>query len=274
MINVRILADSIAPCGKRLTTWECEYPRAIHAEVKTHRALSTNSASSRAIPVAKMIERVVTNPWIPDHIGKNQRGMQAGDQVPEEVRQAAVDDWLYLRDEAVKTATRLMNAGIHKQIVNRVLEPWMHIVTIISATEVGNFFGLRRHKDAEPHFQDLANAMFRTREESTPAELEAGQWHLPLIFVDDEDWRALDGFTIPDLKKVAVGRCCRVSYLTHSGTRAPAEDIRLHDDLIRNGHMSPTEHVAQALDIRNRSGNFRGWRQYRKTIPNECFPEG
>lgn len=267
-ITAKILADSIAPCGKRLTTFECTYPRAIHSEIMTHRMLSRNSASSRAIPTEKLIQRVVDDPWIPKYIGANQRGMQAGAELSDDARTEAVMQWLYARDKAVERARILAELGVHKQVVNRVIEPWMWITVIISATELDNFFGLRRHKDAEPHFHELADKMWAVREDSMPRVLSASEWHLPLIHWDDVVDRAL---SLTDLIKVSVGRCARVSYLTHDGRRAPEEDIALHDRLIVQEplHASPAEHVAQALAEPLRAGNFIGWRQYRKTLPNE-----
>lgn len=77
MYSTRVLKDSVAPCGKRLTTWELTYPRFVHAELMTHRLFSRNSASSRAIPTEKLIERVEKDPAMPIFWGKNQKGMQA-----------------------------------------------------------------------------------------------------------------------------------------------------------------------------------------------------
>lgn len=321
-ITAKILADSVAPCAARLTTFECTYPRSIHSEIMTHRMLSKNSASSRAIPTPKLIERVMEDPFIP-----NQKGMQAGAELSEKAREDAVADWLAARDAAVTWAKHLHEIGVHKQVVNRIVEPWMWITVIISGTEWDNFFGLRCHKDAEPHFQELATKMRDARYVSAPRELKAGEWHLPLI--SGEDWtEAFErlGF-IPDaddvnefqadatkaLIKVSVGRCARVSYLTHDGKRDIQADIDLHDRLMVQEplHASPAEHVAQALDwpewykfregrfdnppqLRSAvalghrvgatghgpaqdalalahltSGNFLGFRQYRKTLDRE-----
>lgn len=222
--SVRVLADSIAPCGKRLTTLECSYPRFIHSEVLTHRMLSRNSASSRAIPTEKLIQRVVDDPVIPMYIGANQKGMQAGAELTDLAREIAVREWLAARDSAVDKARSLLAIGVHKQVVNRLIEPWMWITVIISATEWENFFGLRLHKDAEPHFQHLARMMKDAMIESYPVELDAGSWHLPLIksaeitevslrYPNDEQAAWLE------LIKISVGRCARVSYLTHDGRR-------------------------------------------------------
>lgn len=260
--SVKILADSLAPCGARLTTFEVTYPRPIHSEILTHKALSRNSASSRAIPVEKLIRRVIEDPWVPSYIGANQKGMQPGDELTEFARQHAVNEWLMARDRAVERAEELVKLRVHKGVVNRLLEPWMWITVIISATTWDNFYGLRCHKDAEPHFQHLARHMRDAAAASTPRELAAGRWHLPLI--DDgmdrhevakiaeiprgpgEDDAALDRW----LCKVSVGRVARVSYLTHDGKRDLREDIGLHDRMMVQDplHASPAEHVAQAMD--------------------------
>lgn len=286
-ITAKILADSLAPCGKRLTTFECKYPRVIHSEIMTHRMLSRNSASSRAIPTEKLIKMVENDPFIPVYIGANQKGMQAGQELNEEDRTKAVTMWLAAKEAAIYHASVLNRMGVHKQVINRLLEPWMWITVIISATEWTNFFGLRRHEHAEPHFQELANKMWDAMKASEPKQLRKDGWHLPLVDVDSEDSFALgkyiDGMMVEArargevtinldfLAKISVGRVARVSYLTHDGRRDPAEDIALHDRLVVQEplHASPAEHIAQALATPERIGNFIGWRQYRKTLPNE-----
>ncbi len=287
MIEAKVLADSVAPNGRRLTTQLWTYPRAIHSEIMTHRAFSRNAASSRAIPTEKLIQRVIDDPWIPSYIGKNQKGMQAGEELAEETRAAAVAVWLLARDSAVEKARYLVSHGVHKQVVNRIIEPWMWITVIVSATEWENFFGLRDHPMAEPHFQELARKAKAAMAESTPKKLRPGLWHMPLV--DDSDLvevgRLVGMCSDQELRihwaKVSVGRCARVSYLTHDGRRDIREDIALHDRLVGQVplHASPTEHVAMALEENDGdvwSGNFRGWKQYRKTLKNENLdaPDG
>lgn len=282
--KVRVLADSLAPSGKRLTTYECTYWRCIHEEVLTHRMLSRSSGSSRAIPTITFIERVMDDPFIPAHIGKNQRGMQAGEQLPEAERLQAVEEWLKARDNAVASAEKMRKLGVHKQVVNRLLQPWMWITVLITGTEWNNFWALRDHEAAEPHFQDLARVMRRLRDASKPVLLAAGQWHRPLWTPlngghEDDVQSLYDNFPIEEheaaANKISIGRCARVSYLTHDGRRDINEDIRLYNDLMvkRPLHASPAEHVAQALAVSERHGNFVGWKQYRKTLPFE-YVEG
>ena len=305
-ISVKILADSIAPCGKRLTTKEWRYPRSIHSEIMTHKMLSKNSASSRAIPTPTLITRVVDDPFVPKYIGANQKGMQAGEELSEEQKTLARKLWLDGRDNAVDTARKLLELGIHKQVVNRIIEPWMWITIIVSGTEWDNVWGLRCHEMAEPHFQELAYMSRDAMKESTPKQLKEGQWHTPLAPVDDEDTRAIsqhvvltsttpeertgvglsalltggqgfadDGALATRLKaevektllKISVGRCARVSYLTHDGRRAIEEDIALHDRLVVQTplHASPAEHVAQAMD-------YPRW--YREASGGKLLPLG
>lgn len=302
-ITVKVLADSLAPCGKRLTTMEWKYPRSIHSEIMTHRMLSKNSASSRAIPTEKLIQMVLDDPFIPEYIGANKSGMQAGEELSDHLKASARELWLMGRDSAVGTAKALLAMGVHKQVVNRIIEPWMWITIIVSATEWDNVWGLRCHPMAEPHFQKLAYMARDAMAASTPKELREGAWHLPLVH--EEDGLAIGRFAaeraIPgeaervalglygdrilsaDQKvrlitemeratiKISVGRCARVSFLTHEGKREIEKDIELHDRLVVQEplHASPAEHVAQALAEPTRSGNYIGWLQYRKTLPNE-----
>jgi hypothetical protein len=264
--SARILQDSLNPVGDRLTTWELSYPRFVHAELMTHRMFSRNSASSRAIPIEKLIQRVIDDPVLPVWWGKNQPGMQAvGELQGLSLRQAKCH-WLIARDQAVLRAQTLKRWGVHKQIVNRLLEPWTWIAVIVSATEYENWFHLRAHKDAQPEIRHLAEMMLPLYRETQPQALKAGEWHLPLSgFSGDE------GLTLEEKIKVSVGRCARVSYLTHLGERDVQADLDLHDRLKGSGHWSPFEHVARALDSHQRSGNFTGFFQYRKSFTAENF---
>ncbi len=274
--SVKVIADSLGPSGKRITTWEVTYWRGIHSEILTHRMLSRSSASSRAIPVEKMIQRVLADPFIPEHIGKNQKGMQAEEQLPERERVQAVDTWLRARDAAVAHVQHILTLGVHKQIANRLLEPWMWITVIITATELNNFYALRCHPAAEPHFQQLAYGMRDTQRASVPMLLNVGQWHRPYIdYSEDSATLMGDAAEITEaLNKISVGRCARVSYLTHDGRRDVREDIALHDRLVvqEPRHAAPGEHVAQALATDERCANLFGWRSYRMGLPKESVP--
>lgn len=268
MFEAKILADSVGRSESRLVTMQLTYPRCIHSEFMTHRQFSRNAASSRAIPIGKMIQRVVDEPFIPLHWGINQKGMQAesvhSDTIYCEKR------WLFARDKAVESARELSAMDLHKQIVNRILEPFMWITVI--ATGVGhaweNFFKLRCHPDAEPHIQKIAYMARHVLDRSQPAILRPLEWHLPLFgFSGDEGVAELDRV------KLSTARCARVSYLTHDGKRDVQADIDLHDRLATSGHWSPFEHAASVTGSAKEvdsGGNFgAGWFQYRKTFNAE-----
>ena len=274
--KVKILADSIGDNGVRLTTWELTYPRFVHAELMTHRLFSRNSASSRAIPTKKLMRQIRRDPAMPVWWGKNQSGMQAREELTGWRLALARRVWLMARWGALFAAWSLTKIGLHKQIANRLLEPWMFITVIVTATEWDNWFRLRCHPDAQPEIGWVAKEMKRQYEDPNqiPRVLSPGEWHLPLIDFDDEL-----KVVYPDRDsyfcKVSAGRCARVSYLTHDGKRDGAEDVKLADKLMESGHWSPFEHVAQALPERFRdgafsnhswSGNLRGWAQYRESV--------
>lgn len=282
--EVKLIADSVAPCGKRLTTITAKYPRFIHSELLTHRDRARNSASSRAIPWPKMMAAIQDEPVIPIRWGSEQKGMQTGGEIdnPEE----ATRIWLAARDSAVLTAQLLAELGVHKSLCNRITEPWMWITVVITATEWNNLFRLRCHSDAEIHFQKIAGMIQDALTASSPRELPAGYWHLP--FVEDiaaDTIAAVDLLQSIDcppqfrgldydeaLRRASVARCARVSYLTHEGKRDIAKDLDLYDKLVQGsgfGHWSPHEHVARSEDELVRSGPFIGWTQFRKMQPNE-----
>lgn len=301
--DAKILADSVSPAGVRLVTYEVTMPRIVLAEFNTHKMISKSSASSRAIPVEKMIKRVLEEPYIPSSWGKNQKGMQADVEVSSEDGEKAKREWLIARDNAVVQTWKLLELGIHKQTTNRLLEPFMWHTVICTATELSNFFHLRNNEKAHPDIQIPARMMQQLYESHEPELLGYDEWHLPLFFTEDETiifrtQRAGRSYEECQelMRKVSVGRCARISYLTHDGKRDLAADIELHDSLLKNGHMAPLEHVARPAhpydektcsvkfaQVREEqegftnhvdpesqwSGNLRGWVQYRKTIPHE-----
>lgn len=313
-IEATVVADSVSPAGKRLTTFKLRYPKFIHGEMMTHRVISRNASSSRAILVAKMIAEVRDDATraAPVFLGAEQKGMQAAveldDVAPNFHKTMAQECWKRAALAATRFAEDLVAEGAHKQVVNRILEPFSHINVVATATEWDNFFGLRLDAGAQPEMRALAVAMWEARRASTPKELPIGAWHLP--FVDGDEIIAhasnglgmtLDAARFREAIKVSVARCARVSYESfETGKRsAVEEDLRLYERLVGSQplHASPAEHqatpdalnqwyVGQSFkdgatcpecgseesrwDNPEEHGNFVGWRQYRKMLPGEA----
>jgi len=280
-VSAKIVLDSIGPCCVRLTTMQLRFPDYIQPEVATHRMFSRNASSSRAIPVEKMIEAVRDDVAIPQTWGKNQRGMQADENVDESSSAEACAIWCSARDHAVGHTRALLSLGIHKQLSNRLLRPFIHTSIVLTGvdTAFGNFFALRCHKMAEPTMQLLAWAMADAYYASKPNVLRAGEWHLPYV-TDPSTGPVAHPRPLVDHIKASVARAARVSYLNHDGTNPDYDkDIELHERLVGSVplHASPAEHQAQAwdrgsnLDRTTIAGNFvTGWTQYRKTLKGEC----
>lgn len=265
----RIVADSISNQGCRLTTFEATFPRMVLAEFNTHRMFSRNSASSRALPIEKLIARVLEDPFIPVYWGKNQKGMQAAEELGPEEQKVAGERWLLARDRAVEAARSLLELDVHKQTANRLLEPFMWHTVIVTATDWGNYFGLRDHPMAQPEIQRIARRMRETYEASKPFVLGPNEWHLPFAQPGE-----LEELGVETLVKLVSARCARVSYLTHDGKRDIQADLTLYNRLLEGGHMSPYEHAARPMTAHEfsrseYSGNFRGWIQHRAEIPGE-----
>lgn len=269
--SATIVADSVTDHGARITTFELCYQRFIHSEVMTHRAFSRNAMSSRAVPVAKMIEQVRNHPATPSHWGMNQPGMQASIEADAEVLLISKGYWDGAARDAADTAEKMNRLGLHKQVVNRILEPFQWMRTIVTATEWDNFFELRLHSDAQPEFQVLAGLIKDAMDASVPVERERGRlnsgkwcelWHLP--YVTDSERATLR----EELPKISAARCARVSYLTHDGQNPDIhKDLALFDRLVGSVplHASPIEHQACPAEHKyHRSGNFKGWVQYRQ----------
>ena len=240
----KILADSLSPDGVRLTTMEVTFPRIVLAEFNTHRMLSRNSASSRAIPVEKRIASVHADPFIPAAFGKNQPGMQASTDLLDNEAWRALQAWKNACENALTFAAELARLGVHKQLANRLLEPFRWHTVIVSATEWSNFFALRCHKDAQPEIRTVAVMMRDALGSGNPISLHHGHWHTPLVDGAEE---LLARTAVERWKQISVGRCARVSVLTHDGRRDPDEDVALCGRMRSGGHMSPYEHVARPM---------------------------
>lgn len=296
-ISAKVIKDSISPQGIRITTLELEYPRIIHAEMLTHRVFSRNSASSRAIPVSKVIELVESNPAMPVHWGKNQAGMQAKEELDELNKEAVRQLWLEAAKQAVSIAKVMADIGAHKQVVNRILEAFQHMKVVVTSTEWANWDWLRDHPDADPTIHALAKEIKKARSASVPFPLKYGEWHLPYV---DTGLSKLDGSQIyydenhnqielEQARMISASCCAQTSYRKQDGSLEKAEDI--FKKLVESEpcHASPVEHQATPIEysdiameifqegVTHRdknwdlwSANFRGWVQFRQLIPNNA----
>lgn len=256
MINVKVIADS-KHGSNRVTTFELEYPRYIHSELMTHRVFSRNAASSRAIPIEKMIEQATHNTVIPMWT-HNQAGMQ-GEPVKDLATINKANRTLQAMLKYVVDGVRdLSEMGIHKQNANRYLEPFQHIKTIVTATDFENFFNLRYHEDAQPEIRALAVEMFGAYHKSKPRKLEFHEWHLPY---------AENIANLEEAKKVSASCCAQVSYRKNDDSAEKAELV--YDRLVGGEplHASPFEHVCRPLfNEEVQRGNLTGFRQLRQDI--------
>lgn len=283
-IKAEVITDSLSPAGTRLTTFVLDFPRIVLAEFNTHRAFSRNSASSRAIPFAKMLDSVKNTPFIPIRFQKEHAGMQGTEYFEGADHDQCVADWLKARDAAVEAAVNF-KLPITKQLRNRLLEPFLMHKVILTATDFENFFALRAHEAAEIHIADLAAKMLVAYNASTPEPKTFGQYHIP--FGDRFDRDRLESMVVKpamisesdsqrflqqmnELRiKISIARCARISYLNFEGKDDYDADIKLFNRLLESGHMSPFEHVASASAYPTYSGNFIGFTQYRKLLPRE-----
>ena len=314
MIKATVIADSVHHAtGTRITTFELVYPRFIHSEFMTHRVFNRNASSSRAIPTSKFIEQVRNEPVMPSHWGRNQKGMQAFEELSEDQRSDAIFIWNQAASSAATYAEMLRRGQVHKQIVNRILEPFTHIRVVVTSTSWANFYGLRDHEDAQPEIRELAQVMRKAYNESVPSKLSQGEWHLPYIGFPDRsaayNFCKHQRITRDEpsseevyglLLKVSAARCARASYNNFEGRPSTIEeDLGLFAKLVENQpiHASPTEHQAtpmlfgdkfinnqnpltweQGVTSMDRegnlySGNLLDFIQFRKLIPGETIKE-
>jgi len=303
MISASIVAHSkCANTGKEIVTFELIYPRFIHIELLVHRLFSRNAASSRAIPASKMIEQVRNAPAMPIHWGKNQPGMQAKEELGKMTKAAVICEWEEAAVQVAVSAKAMSDMGAHKQVVNRLLEPFQWMKTVVTATEWDNWFWLRNHSDAQPEIKRLAEVMLESLQTSVPNHLEPGEWHVPYYEHGKWDDRggARDKFcrTLQEALAISSSCCAQVSYRQLDDSLEKAQMI--YHRLVESEpvHASPFEHQATPMassqvgnlcpsvnlasfpgswqdgithcDKHGRlwSGNFKGWVQHRQLIPN------
>lgn len=308
-ISANIIAYSRAPNGHYIITWVLEYQRFIHGELMTHRLFSRNAASSRAIPVQKMIDLVREAPASPIHWGKNQPGMQAKEQLGTFRKKAAQKIWRIAARVACKLAEAMERVGVHKQVTNRLLEPFQTMKTVMTTTCMDNFFWLRNHEDAQPEIKELARLMWEAMSKATPVELAPGDWHVPYYgngYWRDSQYVNMDmqalhnkrdrNSTLENALAISSSCCAQVSYRLLDDTLEKAQMVFKRLVESTPVHASPFEHQATPMEYpvidrgtHNQpdweegvthldkndnfwSGNFIGWVQHRQLIPdNACW---
>lgn len=268
MQKIQILADSLnSETGDRLTTFLLHrFPKCLLAELNTHRVFSRNAASSRAMPIKKVIEQIKADPFIPVWTS-HQAGMQGGESLSDRAKESATHVWLSSRDEAIERVEQLLELGIAKQNANRLLEPWLTVPVLVTATDWENFWELRCDPGAQPEFRAIALEMRESYGNSKPLDLKPGEWHIPFregipIVVSDGISENVEK-SLSKALQIATARAARLSYQNHMGLIGHAKDFELHDRLLESKHLSPFEHCAQARPTNGRWRNFSGFRSYR-----------
>ena len=268
-ITAKVICDFVSEQGVRLTTFEIEYPRIVMSEFNTHRSVSKNSSSSRAIPVSKMLEHTKNINLKPAYFGSKKSGMQAGKELDGDDLINAKLFWEAALFDAVTWATELDELGVAKEVCNRLVEPFQLVKVVCTATDWDNFFNLRLHPDADPNICMLAYKMYKAMQESKPIELKVGEWHLPYVdkydipitYSDQGGYEYETGYhtfyynsevghtceqvlTLEQAIKLSAASCASVSYRTEGMTLEKAEKI--FDMLIKAEvvHSSPFEHLA------------------------------
>lgn len=268
-IKAKIILDSEFN-GYRLTTMELNIPRFILAELTRHRVFSFSVSSSRAIPVRKMIENLQENHFIPQYWGQNQEGMIANKEIEPELREEAIKEWENAFNKALQSAWNLINLGVHKQLTNRLLEPFSYCKVLITGTEWDNFFKLRCSKYAQPEMEELANKMRDAYLNSEPVKRHI---HLPFVCGDtnlgSDEKDILKKHNLEKLMRLSSARCARISYLNHNNEYSIDKDLELANKLITLSHHSPQEHCCiSSLD--NLSWrNLKGWLQFRVMLEED-----
>jgi hypothetical protein len=295
-ISAKVLAHSVSSLvDTQVISFEVEMPRIILAEQNTHRALSRNAASSRAIPTRKMLKLIDQQPAMPLFYGQNKKGMSATTELSYPKKLKAKQAILKGKQQMVELVRELNRIGLHKQNANRYIEAWQMVKVVITATELNNYFWLRIHEAAQPEIRELATCMFEAMQRSVPVELKPDEWHLP--YFEDGYWKAGNQTPLKAARLISVSCCAQTSYRTNDTSLEKASAIfeRLMGGIPK--HSSPTEHQATPMkfyedrydaggsdykdsgtthidmDRQCWSGNFKHWIQYRQLIANQNLTE-
>ena len=270
-IDAEIIEDSVNTVNnKRISTLKIRVPRMILAEFNTHRILSKNFSSSRAIPAKKIREEVLHNPMMPVYWGANKSGMSASEELTGWRKAAAKLVWKLTGKINAGSHWLLEKIGLHKQTCNRIVEPWLSVTGTVTGTDWDNFFRLRLDENAQPEMQCLAYSIKQALDNSNPKLLQTNEVHLP--YVDQEERQKYDMET---LVKISAARCCRTSYNNMLGKKSqPDEDVKLYDRVSTNGHFSPLEHIAfvphngllRKVVHKDLQRNLNGWYQFRAFV--------
>lgn len=275
-VSAKVIADSSFQ-GNRLITLEIELHRFVLPEFNTHRSISRNFQSSRAVPVKQMIEQVRNNPAMPVHWGLNEPGMVANQQLEGYSLLDVKRQWVKGAMNAADSAALMEELGAHKQIVNRLLEPFMWTRGVATATvdDWKAFLKLRLHKDAQPEIKALAEKISEAIDTSSIAELGPKDWHMP--YFGDGYWLKGCGIDLKDALMISASCCGQVSYRKLDDSLEKAKKIYDMLNLPCEGvypdnppHFSPTEHQVKFEygSCKSLSGNFhkQGFIQYRKAL--------
>lgn len=257
--DVRIILASMNPWGQKIASIVARYPRFIHSELMTHKDLSRNASSSRAIPFRKMLKITREGMAAPIFWGKNQPGMQAKEELTGFALWAAKFMW-HTTGHIVLTMAWIMSfTKVHKQIINRMIEPWTYINVMITATNFNRMLKLRIDAAAQPEFQLLANMIKVALSNAQYRTLKIGEWHLP--WVKDHEKMLF----INVQKKISAARCARLSYTPIGDVKIDMKkDMELAKGLLEQLHLSPFEH--QATPAQGRYANLDGWSNYRTEL--------
>lgn len=282
-ISAKVIAHSHNGRGNEIVTFELEYPRIIHSELMTHRLFSRNAASSRAIPVKTLIEMVRNEPAMPYRFGANQPGMQDKGVEHDGIVGAGYTGrewWSLAALSAARFAEELAEAGYHKQIANRLLEPFQRMKTVLTTTELENFWWLRVDADADPTIEALAKDMYIAYTESEAELLQPGEWHTPyvnhvryddgevLYYVEgDRDEYEMVFLTVEEAKAISSSCCAQVSYRRLNSTKDKALDIYGRLLSGQKVHASPFEHQATPMQLKQEDG----WHDPDVNVPQEPY---
>lgn len=277
MISAQIIADSVSVhTGRRITTFELVIPKWLVAEINTHRQCARSSASSRAVPTVTLLEKVLTDPFIP-HEWRYRNpagGMQAGELMSDQDALDSEADWLGARDAVLPFIKNLEKRKAAKEHLNRLLEPWLWTVVVMTATEWENYFWLRCSHHAQPEFRQVAILQRDLLAASSPVQRRVDKnnrtsdaWHLP--YVTPQERLTWSGKV---LVMLSVVRCARVSYYRQGEVRSLQQDQDRYNDLVVSGHFSALEHTAKVIKTDRRYGPFVGWKQARKYHRGEAGP--
>lgn len=215
-----------------LITIVLEVPYYVWVEFLTHRRISKNATSNRAM---KMERNVDMGYYIPDVFYTQGEGM-ASSRIPVENQAKALETWKMVWGYAVASFNGLTQLGVSREQASRVLPAFKMMKGIATGTEDAwtKFLELRDNPLADVAMQDFAS---KVKTAILNAEWRIDYRHIPYL-------SGVQNSAFYPFDKLALECAARIARVSYDKAGSGKSDYELGKRLLQNKHMSCFDHIA------------------------------